>query len=162
MIGTKTIGGARGIARHAERVALRRRSTTVRAEHLLIASCERPTANLAAALERYGVGADDIADGVDLERAAALSAVGVTVGDYDLTGSAPTFTRARWDSSAREALNRAVGLAARRRDRRVTADHVVLGALQPGRGTVARATARMEIDRDDLRATIDAGLDAGL
>jgi ATP-dependent Clp protease ATP-binding subunit ClpA len=160
MIVAKALGGARGVARQAERVALRRRSCTVRAEHLLIAACEAPTPSLAAVLERHGLNADDIADGIDLERAAALLAAGVSVDDYDLGGRAPSFTRPRWESSAREALERAVQLAARRRDRRVTADHVVLGVLQPNRGTVPRALARLEVDRHDLRAAVDSGLDA--
>jgi ATP-dependent Clp protease ATP-binding subunit ClpA len=86
-------------------------------------------------------------------------AIGIAAGDFDLP-PAPVTDHPRFAASAKAALGRAVKASAARHDRRIVAGHVLLGLLDAEAGTVPRALAAAEVDRNDLRASTVAWLDA--
>ena len=57
-------------------------------------------------------------------------------------------------TSSKLALHRAVAIAAKRGDRRLTAGHGLLGVVAAAHGRVPRALRIAEIDVDSLRAQI--------
>jgi D-alanyl-D-alanine carboxypeptidase len=57
-------------------------------------------------------------------------------------------------TSAKRALERAVRAAEARRDRRITPQHIALGVLKAGHGTVPRALAIADVDRAALSADL--------
>jgi ATP-dependent Clp protease ATP-binding subunit ClpA len=131
-------------------------SPTIEAEHLLLALASREPA--VPALADAGLDHDAVLDALDTARVRSLMAVGIAAGDFDLP-PAPVTRSPRLAASARTALERAVRLAAARSDRRIRAEHVLLGVLQAEAGTVPRALAAAEVDVDALRAGATAWLD---
>jgi len=119
----------------------------VEAEHLLLA--------LAARGDLPGVDREDVEQALEAGEVRALAAVGIARSDFDLPPAAPRRNAPRWSASAKLALHRAVGLAAARHDRRITAAHVALGVLDAREGTVPRALDAGGIERHALWRRID-------
>jgi len=138
-------------AYHEARVA---GSPTIEAEHMLLAltACE----DVAPAL---GFDHDALSDALDIEFTAALDVVGVSADTY---GSPPPAVvvgdKRSMGTSGKLALERAIKLAAARRDKRMVAAHLALGVLKAEHGTVPRALALAGIDRtaaaDRVAATL--------
>ncbi|MEA2294073.1 MAG: hypothetical protein QOE86_1712 [Solirubrobacteraceae bacterium] len=128
-------------------------SATIEAEHLLLALTDCP--DVAPAL---GFDHATLADALDVEFAAALDVVGVSVTTYGPPPAVPVSGKLTVGTSAKLVLERAVRLAAARRDKRLEAAHVALGVLRADRGTVPRALALAGVDRtaaaDRVAATL--------
>ena len=125
-------------ALNVEAVALGAR--TVEAEHLLLALSET-----------IGVGHDTLTKALEAETAASLSAVGVSLRPPP---ARRTSRQPIMGTSAKIALHRALEIALARGDREIRAEHVALGVLAAEVGTVPRALAIAQLDRQGLAATL--------
>jgi len=127
-------------------------SPTVEAEHLLLAAVRRDDA-AAVVLRGHGLDYDRLEAALAAETERSLAAVGVTA-------TTPHFTRfpskPRFATSAKVTLEGALKIAAERRDKQISAGHVVLAALRPNRGTVPRALELAGVDRNELGAAISS------
>jgi ATP-dependent Clp protease ATP-binding subunit ClpA len=148
---------ARTVVKAAETQARGLGSSTIEAEHLLLALSDHtpPVTPLVA----MGLDHDAVLAALDTARERSLQAVGIAAGDFDLP-PAPVTQSPRLAASARTALARAVKISAARSDRRIAAGHLLLGVLQAEAGTVPRALAAAEVDVDELRARTAAWLDS--
>ncbi len=115
-------------------------ASTIESEHLLLALSDT-----------IGVGHDVLLDALELETAASLDAVGVSLRPPP---PGPHRRRFRMGTSAKLALHRAVKAALARSDREITAKHLALGVLQAEVGTVPRALALAGLDRKALAAAL--------
>ncbi len=129
-------------------------SSSVEAEHLLlaVASSEGPTART---LHDHGLDFDGIALALAAETERSLAAVGVSAAPLDF---APKVGRPQFATSAKVALERMLKLALVRREKPLTTNHLVLGVLAAERGTVPRALECAGVDRDALRAAVEAAI----
>jgi ATP-dependent Clp protease ATP-binding subunit ClpA len=139
---------ARAVVKDADGEARRLGSRTIEAEHMLLAL---------AGHEPLGLDRNEILSALDAERERSLMAVGISAGDFDLP-PAPV-TRPRMATSAKVALERSLRASVARSDRRIEAGHLLLGVLAAEAGTVPRALALADIDRDELRTRTTAWLD---
>jgi ATP-dependent Clp protease ATP-binding subunit ClpA len=139
---------ARAVVRDADTEARRLGSPTIEAEHMLLALTRRAP---------LGLDRDDVLSALEAEREQSLKAVGIVAGDFDLP-PAPV-TRPRMAASAKLALERSLRASVKRSDRRIEAGHILLGVLAAEAGTVPRALALADIDRDALRLRTAAWLD---
>jgi hypothetical protein len=80
---------------------------------------------------------------------ARSGAVGLDASGIDLPANCRR-TQPRWGASAKQALERALKEAARRGDRHIGCEHILLGLLRAEHGTVPRLLAAEGIDRDEL------------
>src|SRR5689334_19987852 len=128
-------------------------SSSIEAEHLLLAltECEE----LAPAL---GFDHRTLSDALDLEFAAALDAVGVSAATYGPPPPVVVGDKRSMGTSGKLALERAVKLAAARRDKRMEAAHVALGVLRAEHGTVPRVLTLAGIDRTAVADRVAATL----
>lgn len=141
---------ARAVVTDADREARRLGSPTIEAEHLLLALAGR---------EPLGLDRDEVLRALEAERERSLMAVGIAAGDFELPPAA--VTKPRMATSAKIALERSLRASIARSDRRIDAGHILLGLLAAEAGTVPRALALADIDRDELRARTNAWLDRG-
>jgi len=137
---------ARTVVVAAREEALAAGSSTVEAEHLLLALARRPH----PVLQRANLDAEAVTEALAAETAASLAAVGV---DWDVASRART-GEPRFAASAKLALERALPVAVQRGDHRLTSDHVLLGVLEADIGTVPRALKLAGVDRAGLRAAV--------
>ncbi len=143
---------ARLVVGDSIRVARDLGAPSVEAEHLLlaIAGSDAPVAHV---LGNAGLDFDGLSEALHAETARSLAAVGVTA-------TTPHFTRfpskPRFATSAKVTLEGALKIAAERRDKQISAGHVVLAALRPNRGTVPRALELAGVDRNELGAAISS------
>jgi ATP-dependent Clp protease ATP-binding subunit ClpA len=147
----KVVAGAREIASALE-------SPTLEAEHLLLAVARQPSTTAHGVLAEAGLGYDQVRDALDVEFEGNLAAVGVSLGEFDLTAAGRTSRVPRWGTSAKLALERAAKIADARRNRLITPGHILLGILKAPTGTVPRALERAGIDRAELSHRIAAAL----
>jgi ATP-dependent Clp protease ATP-binding subunit ClpA len=145
----KVVAGAREIAADLD-------SPTLEAEHLLLALARQPATTAHQALVEGGLDYDHVREALDAEFEGNLTAVGISLGDFDLTATGRTFRVPRWGTSAKLALVRSAKIADRRRDRRITPGHILLGILKAPTGTVARALDRAGVDRTELSHRVAA------
>ena len=118
---------------------------TVESEHLLLALAARP---------EFGLDASRLADAFAHEEERSLAAIGLAAGEFESGAGGRARREPRFATSSKLALQRAVAIAAKRGDRRLTAGHVVLGVLAAEHGRVPRALQLAEVDVDELRARI--------
>jgi ATP-dependent Clp protease ATP-binding subunit ClpA len=147
---------ARMVVKAADTHARGLGSTTIEAEHLLLAIAAREPAM--PALAEAGLDHDAVLAALDAERERSLMAVGISVGDFDLP-PAPVTRHPRFAASARITLERSLKIAAARSDRRLGTGHILLALLQAEAGTVSRALAVAQVDVDAVRDRAIASLD---
>lgn len=147
----------RGIVKEAERQASAAGSTSVEAEHLLLAVASTAGTPAHDVLTRAGLTPDAILAALLANAQRSLAAAGVT---WDATtpqgaaasSGARTGGRLTFGSSARRVLQRATEFAKACGDDRLDAVHVLVGALRAEVGTVPRALAAAGVDRAALLA----------
>ena len=127
-------------------------SPTIEAEHLLLALTRDPEM-----ADLLGIDHDGLADALDVEFAAALDVVGVSADTYGLPPASPS-TKQAMGTSGKLALERAIKLAAMRRDKRLEPAHLVLAVVKAEHGTVPRALALAGIDRTAVADRVAATL----
>ena len=125
----------------------------VEPEHLLLALAEG--ANPAArAIAEVGLDPDAIAATIEADLVAMLEVVGVPPSVLDAAPARPRADRPRLSLQAKAVLERALREAIRGGDRRLGAEHVLLGALRPPGPTLARVLARHEVEPERLAALV--------
>jgi ATP-dependent Clp protease ATP-binding subunit ClpA len=120
----------------------------VEAEHLLLALASRRE------IQEFGLDRDALLTALAAEEQRSLAAVGVSAADYRLPAPARSTREPRLATSAKLVLQRAVAVARRRGDRRIRAQHLLLGVLSAEHGRVPRALAIASIDVAKLRAQL--------
>jgi len=128
---------------------------TVEAEHLLLALSRHPD------IQALGLDHEELRAALHREEERSLAAVGVSAAEFDLgasPGRRPRFSR--WSgrpplaTSTKLALQRALTSAVDRRDRTVTARHLLAGVIAAERGRVPRALELAGIDVANLRRRV--------
>jgi ATP-dependent Clp protease ATP-binding subunit ClpA len=146
--------GARSVVQDATAVARELGSPTVEAEHLLLA-VTRASAPAAIVLGDRGLDFGGLQAALEHETERSLAAVGVAA---EAGPFSPWVAEPRFATSAKLALERAVRVAAARKDRRIGPTHIALGVLRANVGTVPRALAIAEVDRTALSDALHATL----
>jgi D-alanyl-D-alanine carboxypeptidase len=131
-------------------------SATFEARHLLLAVAAEPEPSTRQVLDPLGLDVPAIRGALQREFEHSLNAVGVSGGAYRLPPPTRLPTHPAMGTSAKLALDRGVGFAARKKDFRPA--HVLLGILSAQVGTVPRALALAGVDREDLIARVRQSL----
>jgi ATP-dependent Clp protease ATP-binding subunit ClpA len=140
---------ARAVVAAARDEAQTAEQGTIEAEHLLLALASHP--HLCA----LGLDRDELADALDREDEHSLAAVGIAAVDYGAPATRRRrFNNPRMATSAKVALERALAAAVQRRDRSITARHLLIGVLAAEHGRVPRTLALADIDVAELRGRI--------
>jgi D-alanyl-D-alanine carboxypeptidase len=141
----------RAVLRDAHDEARAVGSSTVEAEHLLLALAADEHDPSGRLLAESGLDHDEVRAALEHETERSLAAVGVVLSDFTLpeTPGAPR-RRPKFAASAKRVVERAALIARGRRDRRITSSHLLLGILRTDIGTVPRALAAAGVDRDAL------------
>lgn len=127
-------------------------STTVEAQHLLLAVVGEPEPTVGPVLASAGLDREAVHAALEREFVDSLGAVGVASDSYDLPRPSRLPHNPKIGTSAKLALKRGVFTAARKKDLRPA--HVLLGILSAEVGIVPRALALAGVDRDDLTARV--------
>lgn len=125
-------------------------STTVEAQHLLLAIASEPEPTTRQVLESVGLDRDAIRGALDREFEHSLRVVGVSRAAYDLPQPSRLPTLPPMGTSAKLALER--GLTSISRKRHPRPAHLLLGVLSAQLGTVPRALALAGVNRHALAA----------
>jgi len=150
---------ARAVVGQAETEARRLGSPTIEAEHLLLAMTHLNGATAAGeALAAAGLDHDRVTEALDAERERSLTAVGISIGDFDLRPRA-TATKPRLAASAKSALEHSLRIALVRADKRIEPGHILLALLRAEAGTAPRALAEAGVDKQELNDRTAAALD---
>ena len=121
--------------------------TAIEAEHLLLALSCRPE------IRKLGLAHDELVEALAVEEERSLAAVGIDRSQYDLAGSARR-DAAKLGTSAKQAIERAVRITAKRGQRRLTTLNLLLGVINAEHGRVSRTLEIAGIDIHELRARL--------
>ena len=150
---------ARAAVTAAETEARELGSPTIEAEHLLLALTELdPATAVGGVLADVGLDRDAALAALDSERERSLLAVGISIGEFEITPPRPS-DRPRMAASAKRALEHALRISLERGDKRIGAGHVLLALLRAEAGTVPRALSEADVDRTELNDRVAAALD---
>ena len=137
------------ILEQAAREAQLDRSTTIEAQHVLLAIAAQQEATAAGVLLAVGLDHRAIRAALDREFEQSLKAAGVSLAAFDLPRPTSAPERAtNLGASVKQALERGVHGVRKGKDLRPA--HLLFGILQAEVGTVPRALALAGIDRADL------------
>ena len=137
------------ILEQAAREAQLDRSTTIEAQHVLLAIAKQPEATPGDVLLSAGLDHRAIRAALDREFEHSLSAAGVSLASFELPRPTSAPERATsLGASVKQALGR--GVDGIRRGKDLQPAHLLLGILQAEVGTVPRALALSGIDRAEL------------
>ena len=144
---------ARDVAADAHDQARARGSSTVEAEHVLLALARDSTGRAGEVLARAGLDHAAVVSALESEFETTLAAVGVSVAALGAPPPTVPFAgRPRFGASATGALERALEVARDRGDRRIESAHILLGLLKAREGTVPRALRGAGVDPAALAA----------
>ena len=158
-----SLGTITALLEDAETIAHREGLAQPAAEHLVLAALELPDGTARAALERAGTSGDAFASAVRDQHVAALAAVGVVVDDGLIDASLPepeTPTGLYRSEPSAQELFQCAGDDARAEGGALLGAHVVRAAADLEHGTVARAFEHLGVERDALRASATAEINA--
>jgi ATP-dependent Clp protease ATP-binding subunit ClpA len=152
---------ARAAVKDAEAEARELGSSTVEAEHLLLALTRQdPASAVGRALAEAGLDHDRVREALDAERERSLMAVGISIHDFELPAPHPS-SRPRMAAGAKSALEHALRISLVRADKRIDGGHILLALLRAEAGTVPRALAEAGVDRGELGDLVAAAMSAG-
>lgn len=134
-------------------------STTVEAEHLLLAVAGEPESTTRELLRSVGLDRSAIRGALEREFEHSLNTVGVSSAAFDLPRPSRLPVHPVMGTSAKLAMERGFASVSRKKD--LQPAHLLLGILSAQVGTVPRALALAGIDRDDLTARVRQTLTAG-
>jgi len=125
----------------------------VEPEHLLLglAAGDTPAAR---AIAEAGIGAEAIAAAIEADLVAMLEVVGVPASVVDATPAAPRADHPGFGVHGRGALEQALREAVRRSERRLGAEHILLGVLHAPSPTLTRVLARLDVEPARLAALV--------
>ena len=130
---------------------------SVEAEHLLLALAGDVASPVGRLLAESGLDRAGLLGALEHETERSLAAVGVALADVRPPEPAtPPRVGARLGASSKRALERAAHAAVARRDRAITAPHLLLGILRADLGTVPRALDLAGVDRPVLARRAEA------
>ncbi|RDI50634.1 Clp protease N-terminal domain-containing protein [Nocardia mexicana] len=132
-------------------------SSSMEAQHLLLAIAAEPDPDTHPVLDSAGLDHRTVRAALDREFEASLAAVGVSAKDFPLPRASRGTGRPTMGASAKLALERTFTAAAKQDVRPVD---LLLGVLTAEVGTVPRALALAGVDRGDLVARAQAHRDA--
>jgi len=135
--------------------AVRRGSSEVGPEHLLLALAGFEDSPAAAILADAGLSHAGLDAALDEERRRALAVLGIHDLDPEVLAATADLRRPSWASSAKEALRRSQGAGARGRRRRTFDLDVLYGIVTANVGTVPRALEYAGVDRDALIGRVE-------
>jgi D-alanyl-D-alanine carboxypeptidase len=139
----------RRVLDQAGREAQSDRSTTIEAQHVLLAIAAQPETAAARVLSSVGLDPRALREALDREIEHSLSAAGVSLDAFHLPRPSSALEPAtNLGASVKHALERGVKGIRKGRDLRPV--HLLLGILLAELGTVPRALALAGIDRADL------------
>jgi ATP-dependent Clp protease ATP-binding subunit ClpA len=144
---------ARRAVVRAQEAAMRMGAEQVEPEHLLLALAEGSNA-AARAMAEAGLDSTAIARTIEADLAAMLEVVGVPPSVLDAAPARPRADRPRLSMHAKAVLEHALREAIRSGERRLGAEHVLLGALRPPGPTLARVLARHDVEPERLAALV--------
>ena len=119
----------------------------VEAEHLLLALAGNPQ------LQHLGLDHEELASALAREEARSLAAVGVVAEELP-RASSPRSSSPRLATSAKLAIERGAKITAKRGQRQMTAQNLLLGVINAEHGRVPRTLQLAEIDIGELRARL--------
>lgn len=140
----------RTVLAHAIDEASARGSTTVEAEHLLLALAGDESLTAAKILTTAGLGHQAIEAALAQERAESLRAAGIGPVDAERLAATPRQVRPGWGASVKEAITRGKTASGQDPRRWPAETELLIGILHASLGTVPRALAIAGIDRGDL------------
>jgi ATP-dependent Clp protease ATP-binding subunit ClpA len=149
---TRFTKDARRIVTEATAIARERGSSSVEAEHLLLAAASGTTP-VAGVLHNAGLDVDGLLAALEAETARSLAAVGVRA---DPPRFSPYVESPRFAASSKLALERALRVAVARKDNHIGSEHIVLAVLRATTGTVPRALECADVDRIELMGRVQA------
>jgi ATP-dependent Clp protease ATP-binding subunit ClpA len=132
----------------------------VEPEHLLLALAEFD-GPATRAISESGMDARTIAAAIEADLAAMLEVVGVPPSVLESTPVRPRADRPGFSVHAKSALEQAMREAVRTGERRLGAEHVLLGVLRPPAPTLARVLARLDVEPARLAALVEVEVAAG-
>jgi ATP-dependent Clp protease ATP-binding subunit ClpA len=146
-------GHLRSIVDRARAVAVSRGSTTIEAEHLLLAVLEHPSVRLHDGLRTLWLTGEMVTDALDREFEDALCAVGVTP-PPSIVPAAPRVSRPGWGQSAKLAWARTAEAAAARGVTRLDDRHLVIGIVRAEAGVIPRLLERLGLTRAAIEQAV--------
>jgi len=152
---------SRAVVMRGMDVARRLGAEQIEPEHLLLALAEGEGDAASRALAEAGVDAAAIERAIEQDLVASLELVGVPA---SAVAAAPVHPRADtpgFGVLAKQALERALKQAVRRGDRRLGAEHLLLGLVHPPAASVARVLARLDVEPQRLAALVQVEMAAG-
>jgi D-alanyl-D-alanine carboxypeptidase len=152
---------ARSVAADAQEEARACGSPTVEAEHVLLALARDPDGVVGDVLAQAGLDHARVLEALEAEFARSLHAVGVSVGAFAVSSAPSDAGRPRWGASAKASLERALGVARARGDRRIESSHILLGVLAAREGTVPRALRGASVEPAAMALLTEAAMDRG-
>lgn len=148
---------ARGVAADAQEEARASGSSTIEAEHVLLALARDANGLASQTLAQAGLDHATLLEALESEFERNLNAVGVTVDGLQ----APAFPfagRPRWGASAKSSLERALDVARIRGDRRIESAHILVAVLNAREGTIPRALRGAGVDPGQVIADTQAAM----
>ena len=126
----------------------------VEPEHLLLGLAEGDTA-ASRAIAETGIDAAAISAAIEADLVAMLEVVGVPASVVGATPAAPRADHPGFGVHGKGALEQALREAGRRNDRRLGAEHVLLGVLHAPSPTLVRVLTRLDVEPGRLAALVD-------
>lgn len=151
---------ARRAVVRAQEAAGRLGAEQVEPEHLLLALAAGATP-ASRALAEAGLDARAIEAAIEADLVAMLEIVGVPASVVDSAPARPRRDRPPLSLHAKGVLERALREAIGRGERRLGAEHVLLGALRPPGPALARILARRDVEPERLAALVCVEVAAG-
>jgi ATP-dependent Clp protease ATP-binding subunit ClpA len=145
---------SRRVVEVAQSAASRLGAEQVEPEHVLLALAGGFEDPAARALAEVGIDAEAIAQAIEDDLVAMLEVVGVPPSVVAATPPQPRHDRPGLSPITKQALERALHEALRRRDRRLGTQHLLLGVLRPPAATVRRVLLRLDVDPERLAALV--------
>lgn len=147
----------RTILDHAGEQARLDRSTTIEAQHVLLAMAAQPDTAPGQILRTIGLDPGTIREALDREIEHSLNVAGVSGSAFDLPRASGAAERVKHlGASVKHALER--GVVGIRKGKDLRPAHLLLGILRAEVGTVPRALALAGIDRPALTARVEQTL----
>ena len=126
----------------------------VEPEHLLLGLAEGSTP-ASRAIGEAGIDAKTIAATIEADLVAMLEVVGVPASVVDAMPPAPRADRPGFGVHSKRALEQALREAGQRHERRIGAEHMLLGVLHAPSPTLTRVLARLDVEPARLAALVD-------
>ena len=154
-------GDAKRVVLDSLAAAQRLGAENVEPEHLLLGLAKGSGTPALRAIAEAGVDAAAIAAAIEADLVAMLGVVGVPASLVDATPAAPSADRPGFGVHGRAALEQALREAARRGERRIASEHMLLGALHAPSPTLIRVLARLGIEPERLASLVEMEVAAG-